>query len=73
MYHWVVPCFEGTAESWGEPIKVEVGPSEWANGQIVDSERHEFLHASVSQKASSPLRNYNVSGSPTLSPTVASL
>ena len=35
---------------------------------VVDSERHEILH-SVSQKASSPLPNSKVSGSPTLSPT----
>ena len=28
---------EDTTESWGEPIKVEVGPSAWANGQGIDS------------------------------------
>ena len=62
-----LPCFEDT-ESWGEPIKMEVGPSEWANGQVVDSGRHEFLHSAVSQKVSSPLPNKD-SGSPTLSPS----
>jgi len=62
---------EETAESWDEPIKVEVAPSGWANRQVVDSERHEFLHASVSQKVSSPLPD-KASGSPASgSPTVS--
>ena len=47
---------------------MEVGPSGLANGQVVDSEGHEFLHTSALSQKASPLPN-KVSGSPTLSPT----
>ena len=71
MSCWVHRWIQENFESWGQPIEVEVGPSGWANGQVVDSERHEFLHASVSQKVSSPLPD-KASGSPASgSPTVS--